>query len=134
MEPASENYRLREREIKQLKNGIRVRFARLMNDANEHLAAVYAYYSPFAAVIETKGSLGRSKEQDEFRDSFRKMLFGEILKYKRGVDQMEAKAQKNGYTVNESLKNRYKERRLLLSTCPDEEKAYWKEIAAGGEG
>ena len=134
MEPASENYRLREREIKQLKNGIRVRFARLMNDANEHLAAVYAYYSPFAAVIETKGSLGRSKEQDEFRDRFRKMLFGEILKYKRGVDQMEAKAQKNGYTVNESLKNRYKERRLLLSTCPDEEKAYWKEIAAGGEG
>ena len=118
-----------QKRLKELARDLRGRFAGIMHEAQDLSTAVYAYYSPFAAVFETRQSLGPRPEDEQFRMKFRRLVSAEVVRYKRRVDELEEEMGKHGYRIKEQRLAQMKQRRILLSTVSEREKAYWSEVA-----
>ena len=118
-----------EKRLKELAGSLRGRFAGIIHEAQDLSTAVYAYYSPFAAVFETQKSLGQAPEDEQFRMKFRRLVSAEVVRYKRRVDELEEEMGKHGYRIKEQRREQMKQRRILLSTVSEREKAYWSEVA-----
>ena len=60
---------------------------------------------------------------------FRRLVSAEVVRSKRRVDELEEEMGKHGYRIKEERREQMKQRRILLSTVSEREKAYWSEVA-----
>jgi hypothetical protein len=128
-EPDSSSYSYYEEELKNIRSRLSRTYSAIIHDAQNLHITVYAYYSPFAVVFETPGALGHREEERRFLANFKTKVAKEVVKYKKRLKQLEEDAAKYGYTVKKETEEKLAERRKILSTCSDAEKAYWKEVS-----
>ena len=131
-EPGSKGLLQLEDEIRKLQKTLRGSFAGIMREAQSLENAVYAYYSPFAVIFETKYACGGSPEAEKFRAGHRKMVVTQLLGYKRKVQELEEELAEYGFRLSKENSERQKQRRVLLSTVPEGEKTCWEQTAASG--
>ncbi len=117
-----------QKKIRELSADLRSRFAGVIKEAGELCTAVYAYYSPFAVIFETAGSFGSDPAAEQFRMQFRKLVTAEVIRYKRGTEELEAEMEQHGYRMKEQYREQMKQKRILLSSVPEREKIHWKEV------
>ncbi|MDO5132066.1 MAG: hypothetical protein Q4D81_03665 [Eubacteriales bacterium] len=129
-DPESKGFVQHENEMKKLLKQLRQASAGIIQEANELLISLYAYYSPFAAVFETKNAFGAQEESERFRVRFRKMVSKELLTYKKRVETLEQDLDKEGFRMSGEYSEKMKQRRQILSVCPQEEKELWTKAAA----
>ena len=130
-EPGSTGQRQLEESRKRQAAELRQKFSGIMTQAQELLTAVYAYYSPFALVFETKNAFGPEEANERFRMEFRKRVTAQVIQYKKRTEALAAELEQNGYAVGEKTQNRNKQRRMLLSTAMPQEKEAWNEAVSG---
>lgn len=118
-----------QQELRQLRTQFKNACAGILRNAEDVEVAVYAYYSPFAAVFETKNAFGPEAAAEKFRIAFRKRLLTEVLKYKKAVAELKEEITLYGFALRRDREEQQKQKRLLLSACSAQEKEYWNTIA-----
>ena len=128
-DPESSSARYYDEELKSIRSKLSRTYSAIIHDAQDIHITVYAYYSPFAVVFETPGAFGHSEEERRFLANYKRKVAKEVVKYRNRLKQLEEETAKYGYTVRQETEDKLAERRKMLSSCPDAEKAYWKAVS-----
>ncbi len=118
--------------LEELAGDLRNRATGIVHEAQDISIAVYAYYSPFAVIFQTRHSMGQREEDEQFLMKFRRQVSAEVLGYKRKVNELEEEMSRHGYRINGQRLAQVKQRRILLSTVSEYERAKWSEAAYQG--
>lgn len=125
-EKGTSEYLRFQKEVNDIYKDLRHKFSKIMKECYALQDAAYAYVSPFMVAVYTSNSFGHTEGAEKNRKDFLKEVLDEVKKYKGLTTAVEKDMEDQGFVLKECERTRQKEKRLLLSQCPPEEKKSWQ--------